>query len=347
MALGLVGGNGNCDLDHRTGNESDKGSGLGSGKSNGRKVRSSAHLIGGFVGGLTSAVALQPLDLLKTRIQQQPKGSIGGLAKGSPLTSVVLQIIKENPLSLWRGTIPSMLRTSIGSALYLSCLNQMRTKIAEITANKTGQPIRVTKSSKLPELSMGLNLTTGALSRGIVGYITMPITIIKVRYESTFYNYNSMMEAVKDIYKTDKINGFFKGFGATCLRDAPYAGLYVLLYEKAKVITPWLLPRSFISFKDKDTRTNYTIGTSTLINTLSAFTAAGIATTITAPFDTIKTRMQLQPSKFSNFFVTLQHIIKKEEFFGLFSGLSMRLTRKAFSAGIAWGIYEELIKRFM
>lgn len=315
------------------------------------KTKSTAHLIGGFVGGLTAAVALQPLDLLKTRIQQQPKqiNIVNGKSQ-SHLGSMIVQLVKENPLQLWRGTLPSALRTSIGSALYLSCLNSMRTQVALIQAKKTGESIRTSKSSKLPELSNTANLLTGAVARGLVGYITMPITIIKVRYESTLYNYTSLKEAVIDIYRADKINGFFKGFGATCLRDAPYAGLYVLLYEKAKIITPVILPNTLVKYESKSSKNSpqkYSTGTSTLINTVSAFTAAGIATTITAPFDTLKTRMQLEPNRFNNFVNTFIHMIKNENVTALFSGLSMRLTRKAFSAGIAWGIYEELIKRFM
>lgn len=128
------------------------------------------------------------------------------------------------------------------------------------------------------------------------------------------------------------------------MRDAPYAGLYVLLYEKAKLLVPMMLPSSTISYDEAGMFTTYT---STVVNSISAFMSASLATTITSPFDTIKTRMQLDPTKFSGFYKTLVLIVSKEKFKNLFDGLTLRLTRKAFSAGIAWGIYEELIKRFM
>lgn len=292
--------------------------------------KSKAHLVGGFVGGLTSAVTLQPLDLMKTRIQQH---------KGSTLLSSLKEI--NNPLEFWRGTLPSALRTSIGSALYLSCLNLMRTSLSS-RGKSTNGVSTFNKSSRLPELTMHENMATGAVSRGLVGYITMPITILKVRYESTLYSYTSITHAVRDIYLKEGIYGFFRGFGATCLRDTPYSGLYVLLYEKSKVILPRLAPRSFISYNQEG---NYSTYTAASINTIGAFSSASIATTITAPFDTIKTRMQLEPNRYRNSFNTFIQIIKHENILRLFSGLSMRLTRKAFSAGIAWGIYEELIKR--
>ncbi|QLG72468.1 hypothetical protein HG535_0D01760 [Zygotorulaspora mrakii] len=291
------------------------------------KTRS--HLVGGFFGGLSAAITLQPLDLLKTRIQQ---------SKTTSIWSIISQL--NSPIELWRGTVSSAIRTSVGSALYLSSLHMMRVALA---SNK-GSEFTLNKSSRLPQLQMYENLLTGALARGLVGYFTMPITVLKVRYESTFYKYTSLGEATRHIYKEEGIKGFFRGFGPTCLRDAPYSGIYVLLYEKTKTILPSILPSRMIN---QDIDGNFTTYTSTTVNALSAIFSASLATTITAPFDTIKTRMQLEPSKFRSFFGSLDQIIRHEGFFTIFSGLSMRLARKALSAGIAWGIYEEIIKRFM
>ena len=75
----------------------------------------------------------------------------------------------------------------------------------------------------------------------------MPFSIIKVRFEvlalfllfnffkqSNLYNYNSISESITHIYKTSGIRGFFMGFGATALRDAPNAGIYVAVYQEFK-----------------------------------------------------------------------------------------------------------------
>ncbi|CCE62506.1 hypothetical protein TPHA_0C03540 [Tetrapisispora phaffii CBS 4417] len=293
-------------------------------------TRNRTHLLGGFLGGLTSAVALQPLDLLKTRIQQQKTNTLWSVFKSF-----------DSPSQLWRGTLPSALRTSIGSALYLTSLNVMRTTLVKQKSWNHQSQLVTNKSSLLPHLSVYENLLTGAFARGVVGFITMPITVIKVRYESTLYNYKSINDSIKDIYKTDHIKGFFRGLLPTIIRDAPYAGIYVLLYEKAKEITPSLVPLKLLNDRNNG---HFSSTTSTLINSSSAILAASLATTITAPFDTIKTRMQLQPNLFPSFLKAGMIIIQKENLRQLFSGLSMRLSRKAMSAGIAWGIYEELIK---
>lgn len=289
------------------------------------KAKTKTHLIGGFFGGLTSAVILQPLDLLKTRVQQQ---------RGNTFWSTLKNL--DYPGQLWRGTLPSAIRTSLGSALYLTSLNIMRSTVA-----KTNHSKDLSKSSALPQLSTYENLFTGALARGSVGFLTMPITVIKVRFESTLYSYKSLAEATKHIYKTENIRGFFRGFSPTLIRDAPYSGIYILLYEKAKLIIPKILHGSLIK---TDEQGRYLTSTSTVVNATSAILSASLATTITAPFDTIKTRMQLEPKKYTSFTGTIKSIIRHESFMMLFSGLSMRLSRKAMSAGIAWGIYEELIK---
>lgn len=284
------------------------------------RPKSAKHLYAGFMSGLTSAVTLQPLDLLKTRIQQ---------SKGTSLKNALAQVQLSG---LWRGTIPSALRTSVGSALYFTTLNYTRTMMA---SRKQNQESRAT--SKLPVLSMHANLISGSFVRGFVGFITMPITVLKVRYESSLYKYNSMFEAVKHIFQKHGIRGFFSGFGVTFARDAPYAGLYVLFYEKTKDVLSTSLLQS------EHAKTNNT--TAAMINSGSAMLSATMATTITAPFDTIKTRVQLDPVKYPNFINSAKLIVQEGGPRALFDGLSLRLARKAMSAGIAWCIYEELVRR--
>ncbi|OUM55138.1 hypothetical protein BVG19_g4622 [[Candida] boidinii] len=301
--------------------------------------KTSRHLIAGFTGGLVSAVTLQPLDLLKTRVQQSGSNSIIGVFRE-------LSSFKQ----LWRGTLPSALRTSIGSALYLSSLNFIRSHIStvRISASSAASKLSINKniSSALPKLSNIENLATGMFARGLVGFITMPITILKIRFESDIYQYKSISQGFKSIFKEEGINGFFRGFWATCARDAPYAGLYVLFYEQLKSILPTVMYK--ININDTTTTANNNkdnnIPRSAIINSLSAATAAAIATTITAPFDTIKTCMQLNSTKYKSLTSTTRTLISNEGLLRLFDGLSLRLIRKACSAGIAWCIYEELIK---
>lgn len=152
----------------------------------------------------------------------------------------------------------------------------------------------------------------------------MPITVVKIRFESSLFNYTSIWYAFKDICSGPTgIRGLFSGYGATVSRDAPYAGIYMLFYE----------------FTKDTLQTSVIPGPA--INSVSAVNAAVLASTITAPFDTIKTRIQLAVGKLS--FIDAVKQITSSGYSRLFDGLSLRLARKALSAGISWGIYEEIV----
>lgn len=196
-------------------------------------------------------------------------------------------------------------------------------------------------SSSLPKLSNTANLFTGALARTTAGFIMMPITVIKVRYESSFYNYRSLASASADILRQDGFRGFFAGFGATAVRDAPYAGLYVLFYEQSKRRLGLFAGHG----NEAGMGTQMKSSTSAGINFMSGVLAAGTATALTNPFDAIKTRLQLMPKKYGNMVRAARVMLAEEGVRSLFDGLALRIGRKAISSALAWTVYEELIRR--
>jgi solute carrier family 25, member 38 len=129
-----------------------------------------------------------------------------------------------HPKTLWRGTVPTIFRNVPGISIYFYTLSFIRHSLIP-------DPKKVGLSSEYVTL---VNIGAGAIARAGAGFILMPITIIKVRFESTLYNYKSLLEASTDIFRKERLRGFFSGFGATALRDAPYAGLQVGLYEAMK-----------------------------------------------------------------------------------------------------------------
>ena len=150
--------------------------------------------------------------------------------------------------------------------------------------------------------------------------------------------------------RNEGLKGFFSGFGATAIRDAPYAGLHVLFYEQMKrrlsdlqqVVPP--LPESLgrVAGTNHDVKTSRN---SASINFLSSVLAAGLATTITNPFDAVKTRLQLMPGKYGNLLKAARRMVKEDGFRSLFDGLGLRMGRKAISSALSWTLYEELIRR--
>ncbi|KAL9604541.1 MAG: hypothetical protein Q9219_000506 [cf. Caloplaca sp. 3 TL-2023] len=320
--------------------------------SNERRKRpsSSFHFIAGLSTGILSASLLQPVDLLKTRVQQSRSSSL----------LQTFRAISHGPDSLrrlWRGTLPSVIRTGFGSALYFSTLNALRQHVSRsnllTSTNILPGNIRPSSSSSssLPQLSNTANLATGALARASAGLIMMPITVIKVRYESSLYKYTSLWGAGAAILKHEGVKGFFAGFGATAIRDAPHAGLYVVFYEQSK--------RRLGQLRDVTGATTTGLGekrmqspsssssssSSVPINFVSGVLAAGLATAITNPFDAVKTRLQLMPGRYGNMVQATRQMVRGEGVRSLFDGLGLRMGRKAISSALAWTVYEELVRR--
>ncbi|KAF2813219.1 putative mitochondrial carrier protein [Mytilinidion resinicola] len=325
--------------------------------SDGRKTRSSSsfHFVAGLSSGILSAVLLQPADLLKTRVQQ---------ARTTTLLSTIRSIASApHPVrNFWRGTLPSAIRTGCGSAIYFSTLNALRQRVAFATlvrnnANGTANPQAGGggHSSSLPKLSNTQNLLTGAAARTWAGFILMPVTVIKVRYESSLYNYTSLFSAIRAIIASEGPRGFFAGFGATAVRDAPYAGLYVLFYEQSKrrlsafaarLQYQKALKKSETGAVSPEIAAGLLSGrTAASINFASGVAAAGLGTAMTNPFDAIKTRLQLLPQKYGNMVQASKLMLKEEGVRALFNGLGIRMARKAVSSALAWTLYEELIRR--
>ncbi|KAK9379054.1 putative mitochondrial transport protein-like protein [Kockiozyma suomiensis] len=304
----------------------------------------------GFISGFASSILLQPLDLLKTRIQQAPNATFRQslrevlTAQSERSSSSHLDLI----LKLWRGTIPSVLRTSVGSGLYFATLHSIRATFSNYSTASSAQSTAI-RSSVLPRLEGYANLLTGSFTRGAVGFIMMPITVLKVRYESTRYANASLLDTMKSVYREHGIRGFFYGFGATFVRDVPYAGLYVYMYEHAKVIAPSLV--SGLSIYDgvqgSETSRLMPSAISAGVNGACAAVAAASATIATNPFDAVKTRMQLFPEKYgTRMWVAFSRMTKEESgVLGLFDGVALRIVRKGFSSAIAWSIYEEMVRR--
>ena len=298
------------------------------------------HFVAGLSTGAFSAIILQPADLLKTRVQQS----------GSTSLLATFREISRGPNTLrqlWRGTAPSVIRTGVGTALYFSILERLRMNVARATflpSVGTSHSSAQHSSSSLQTNSNFANLMTGAMARVFAGFIMTPFTVIKVRYESNLYSYKSIIGAGSSILKAEGLRGFFSGFGATAIRDAPYAGLYVLFYEMGK--TRLGFSRDILADKEaSNSRTATNGGASAATNFLSGVLAAGLATTITNPFDAIKTRLQLMPKTYPNMIKASQQIVKKDGIRSLFDGLSLRIGRKALSSALTWTLYEELIRR--
>jgi Mitochondrial carrier protein len=194
------------------------------------------------------------------------------------------------------------------------------------------------------QLTHTANLLTGAVARAAAGFGVMPVTVLKVRYESSLFAYSSLRQATADVWRVHGLRGFFAGFGATAVRDAPYAGLYVLFYEACKTRLG-VVPASGSNAGAFALEGEHSHMANAGLTFLSGVIAAGAATALTNPFDAIKTRLQLEPTVYGNMVKAAGKMLREEGWRCLFDGLALRMARKGMSSALAWTVYEELVRR--
>ncbi|KAI9637615.1 mitochondrial carrier domain-containing protein [Dioszegia hungarica] len=319
-----------------------------------KDLKAAHHLSSGGASGLASAITLQPLDLLKTRLQQAYATEAKG-AKRRKLSQVVSGVLRDDGIQgLWRGTTPTVVRNVPGVAMYFYSLSAIRGYLTTIPffaiplTQPTGQPptavaalpassvpaaapISPASNTALVKLSPQGNLIAGAIGRTGVGFILNPVTVLKARFESGQYKeYKSLFSAFKSLLRQNGVRGLFQGFTATAARDAPYAGMYLVFYEKGKDLAGRLVkPEWGIPYAAQ--------------HSVSGALAAILATTITSPADVVKTRMQVNFTNHPTIRIAISKIYADRGLAGFFSGSSLRVSRKAASSAIAWTVYEGLL----
>ncbi|KAJ3127397.1 hypothetical protein HK098_006386 [Nowakowskiella sp. JEL0407] len=248
-------------------------------------------------------------------------------------------IQSDGVAGLWRGTIPTIFRNVPGSAVYFWSLNEIRQALMIVRWVPSGNEkagltsYHGNSDLKFKGLSPdSINLIAGASARTFAGFVLMPISVIKTRFESNHYQYSSIFAASSAIWKKEGVYGLFRGFSATALRDSPYAGLYLLFYERSRAFFgPWAHPQSPYH---------------ALTTAISGGVSGVLASVLTNPFDVVKTRMQVNPEKYPGFWKTVGKVLKDEGFAGFAGGLGPRLARKVIAAAITWTIYEEVMLLF-
>ncbi|TRM68662.1 mitochondrial carrier domain-containing protein [Schizophyllum amplum] len=287
----------------------------------------------GALSGFASTICLQPFDLLKTRMQQ----SDGSILKGPHLIlDTVRQVIAEHgPAGLWRGTSATLFRNVPGVAFYMTGLTQLRTFMASAPAFSVFHIVQqdaAHRTSVLPKLSSTGNLIAGATTRVAVGFVLNPVSVLKARFESNIYAYETLGGAFVALVRAGP-SECLRGFVASSLRDAPYAGLFVLSYEGIKRRASALAPPSSAGHAQN-----------TLIHSISAASAGALATLATHPFDVIKTKIQVRKEdRYRGFARTCRTIWVQRGAMGFLDGVSLRLSRKVLSSVIGWVVYEGVL----
>jgi len=192
----------------------------------------------------------------------------------SGTTDAFLKISRtEGISSLWSGLSPTLILAVPTTVIYFTMYEQLKVSIdTQRRAMSTNQDIL---SGETPKW---VSLSSGGLARLLAVSLVSPMELIRTKMQSKKMPWSDVHKCLKDLVKTQGIRGLWNGYTATLLRDVPFSALYWPLYEQCKATM-----NLYTSNRD-----------SFLVNFGSGAIAGSVASTVTLPFDVIKTIKQIE-----------------------------------------------------
>jgi hypothetical protein len=147
-------------------------------------------------------------------------------------------------------------------------------------------------------------------------------------------NLGSTINIAREIRKESGLKGFYRGWGATIMRDSPYSMVYWLCFEKFRTL---LEPKLDLERRPGEP-IQYNVSTNFVCGALSG----ALAASFTHPMDVIKTKHQLLAvnEKKLSLVDSIRNTIKSSGFLSLYKGLGLRLAIVIPSGTIMVTIYE-------
>ncbi|KAF7722920.1 mitochondrial aspartate-glutamate transporter agc1 [Apophysomyces ossiformis] len=274
----------------------------------------------GSIAGAVGATAVYPIDLVKTRLQNQRSKVVGELLYKNSLDCFQKVLKNEGFTGLYRGLGPQLVGVAPEKAIKLTVNDFVRGKF---TNKQTG------------EIKLWQEMVGGAAAGASQVVFTNPLEIVKIRLQVQGEQAKNMPDVPRRsaiwIVKNLGIVGLYKGVSACLLRDVPFSAIYFPAYAHLK----------------KDVFHEGPDHKLTISELLMAGAIAGMpAAYFTTPADVIKTRLQVEARKgqtsYSGITDAARKIWAEEGFAAFFKGGPARIFRSSPQFGVTLTVYEIL-----
>jgi hypothetical protein len=292
--------------------------------SNSLKVFKSAYTFGlGSIAGAVGAFSIYPIDLVKTRMQNQRSAVPGELLYRNSLDCFRKVLRGEGVRGLYSGLGPQLVGVAPEKAIKLTVNDFARHMF---TDKNTGK------------IEFWAEVLSGCMAGGSQVIFTNPLEIVKIRLQvqgEAGAAGGAPRQSAISIVRSLGLVGLYKGAGACLLRDIPFSGIYFSAYAHLK--------------KDVfDERPDKPL---TMMELLISGAIAGMpAAYLTTPADVIKTRLQVEARKGQTTYNGIRDagikIWKEEGFKAFFKGGPARIFRSSPQFGVTLMTYELLQKSF-
>ncbi|KAJ2910803.1 mitochondrial aspartate-glutamate transporter agc1 [Coemansia aciculifera] len=282
--------------------------------------------IGAVAGGIGAAV-VYPIDLVKTRMQNQRSAVVGEMLYKNSIDCFRKVVRNEGILGLYRGLGPQLVGVAPEKAIKLTVNDFMRSRL---TSKDTGKIAFVSE------------VIAGGTAGACQVIFTNPLEIVKIRLQIQGEILKDAVGAATPIVRRSALTivkelgllGLYKGASACLLRDIPFSAIYFSCYSHIKKDI----------FREGERRLG-------MIDLLLAGALAGMpAAYLATPADVIKTRLQVVAKKGETVYTGLldaaRKIYKEEGFKAFFKGGPARVLRSSPQFGTTLMFYE-LIHRMV
>ncbi|CAO2820134.1 mitochondrial succinate-fumarate transporter 1 [Amaranthus tricolor] len=286
--------------------------------------------ISGSIGGIVEASCLQPIDVIKTRLQLDRVGNYKGITHcGSTIINT------EGVRALWKGLTPFATHLTLKYALRMGTNAVLQTAL---------------KDSETGKLSHQARLFSG-FGAGVLEalVIVTPFEVVKIRLQQQrglspeLLKYKGPIHCARMTIREEGILGLWAGAAPTVMRNGTnQAAMFTAKYtfDKAlwkkqegdgQVLQPWQ-------------------------SMISGFLAGTAGPICTGPFDVVKTRLMAQSKsggdvKYTGMIHAIRTIYVEEGLRALWKGLLPRLMRIPPGQAIMWAVADQVTglyeKRFL
>lgn len=278
----------------------------------------------GSIAGAVGATAVYPIDLVKTRMQNQRKCSnTGKLLYRNSLDCAGKVLKNEGLRGFYRGLAPQLVGVAPEKAIKLTVNDLARSLFREHNHRQL----------QSTELFLWQEAASGGMAGASQVIFTNPLEIVKIRLQvqGEMADVGTKFVGAVEVVKGLGLRGLYKGASACLLRDIPFSAIYFTAYSHIKT-------DFFGESKQKKLSS---------LELLAAGALAGIpAAYLATPADVIKTRLQVVArtgqQTYGGIFDAIKKISKEEGLSAFFKGGPARVLRSSPQFGFTLLTYELL-----
>lgn len=274
-------------------------------------VRAALPFVNGGLAGMVATTAIQPIDMVKVRLQLAGEGARTG-PKPSPITITRDIIAQGKVLDLYTGLSAGLLRQAVYTTARMGFFDTFM-NLLTVRAQEKG-----TKVGFAERAAAGLS------AGGLAAMIGNPADLALIRMQSDGLkplaerkNYKSVFDALGSIVRNEGIARLWAGAAPTVVRAMALNFGQLAFFSEAKA-------------QLKDT------SLSPKVQTLAASAVAGFfASALSLPFDFVKTRLQKQSKgpdgklPYSSMVDCFKKVTKQEGIFRFYRGFGTYYVRIA------------------